>query len=98
MDEVMNSEEIVETTDNATEVDENYYVDDNSSASALPAVGIGLALGAAAAIAIPKAAKGIKKLAGKAKGKLADKAAEMKSKKAKKEEGEYINVEVEDED
>ncbi len=98
MDEVMNSEEIVETTNNATEVDENYYVDDNSSASALPAVGIGLALGAAAAFAIPKLAKGAKKLAGKAKGKLADKAADMKSKKAAKKDDKYIDVEVEDED
>lgn len=95
MDEVMNSEEIVETTD-STEVDENYYVDDNSSASALPATGIGFALGAAAAFAIPKLAKGAKKLAGKAKGKLSEKIEELKSKK--KEDDKYINVEVEDED
>ena len=97
MDEVMNSEEIVETTD-STEVNENYYVDDNSSASALPAVGIGLALGAAAAFAIPKLAKGAKKLAGKAKGKLSEKAEDLKSKKAKKKEDDYIEVKVEDED
>lgn len=97
MDEVMNSEEIVETTDSMN-VDENYYVDDNSSASALPAVGIGLALGAAAAFAIPKAAKGIKKLAGKAKGKISEKVEEKKSKKAAKKEDKYIEVDVEDED
>lgn len=97
MDEVMNTENLEETTD-ATEVDENCYVDDNGGASALPAVGIGLAIGAAAAIAIPKAAKGIKKLAVKCKGKISEKAEEMKSKKEERKADKYIDVDIVDGD
>lgn len=95
MDEVMNSEEIVETVD-PTIVDENYDVDENSKTSALPAVGLGLAIGAAAAIAIPKAAKGIKKFAGKAKEKISEKVEDRKIKKDAKKESKYVEIDVED--
>lgn len=95
MDEVMNSEEIVETVAPTIE-DENYDVDENSKTSALPAVGLGLAIGAAAAIAIPKAAKGIKKIAGKAKEKLSAKVEDRKIKKAEKKENKYIDVDIVD--
>lgn len=95
MDEVMNSEEIVETVD-PTIVDENYDVDENSKTSALPAVGLGLAIGAAAAIAIPKAAKGIKKFAGKAKEKISEKVEDRKIKKEAKKESKYVEIDVED--
>lgn len=99
MDEVMNSEEIFEPAENETEVSEDYYVDDNtSSASMIPAVGLGLAIGAAAAIGIPKAVKGIKKLGVKAKSKLTDKVDARKAKKASKKEAKYVEVSVEDED
>lgn len=93
----MNSEEIVETTD-VTTAEEDCYEDDNSNASALPAVGVGLAIGAVAAIAIPKAAKGIKKLAGKAKGKISDAVATQKAKRSEKKEDDYYEIESEDED
>lgn len=95
MDEVMNSEEIVETVD-PTIVDENCDVDENSKTSALPAVGLGLAIGAAAAIAIPKAAKGIKKFAGKAKEKISEKVEDRKIKKDAKKESKYVEIDVED--
>lgn len=91
MNEVMNSEEIVETVEPTIE-DENYDVDENSSASALPAVGIGLAIGAAAAIAIPKAAKGVKKLAGKAKEKISLKIEDHKIKKEEKKANKYVEL------
>lgn len=91
MDEVMNSEEIVETVEPTIE-DENYDVDDNSKTSALPAVGLGLAIGAVAAVAIPKAAKGVKKLAGKAKEKISSKIEDHKIKKEEKKANEYVEL------
>lgn len=97
MDEVMNSEEIVETVEPTIE-EENYDVDENSKTSALPAVGLGLAIGAVAAVAIPKAAKGVKKLAGKAKEKISSKIEDHKSKKEAKKETKYIDVDIVDGD
>lgn len=97
MDEVMNSEEIVETVEPTIE-EENYDVDENSKTSALPAVGLGLAIGAVAAVAIPKAAKGVKKLAGKAKEKISSKIEDHKSKKEAKKEAKYIDVDIVDGD
>lgn len=74
MDEIKNeSEEIVATNEETNE--EAYYVDDDCSASNLPAVGVGIAIGAIAAVGIPKLAKGVKKVASgvtaKAKAKVA---------------------------
>lgn len=97
MDEVMTSEEIVETVEPTIE-EENYDVDENSKTSALPAVGLGLAIGAVAAVAIPKAAKGVKKLAGKAKEKISSKIEDHKSKKEAKKEAKYIDVDIVDGD
>lgn len=91
MDEVMNSEEIVETVEPTIE-DENYDVDENSKTSAFPAVGLGLAIGAVAAVAIPKAAKGVKKLAGKAKEKISSKIEDHKIKKEEKKENKYVEL------
>lgn len=95
MNEVMNSEEIVETVEPTIE-DENYDVDENSKTSALPAVGLGLAIGAVAAVAIPKAAKGVKKLAGKAKEKLSAKVEDHKIKKEERKADKYIDLKDED--
>lgn len=97
MDEVMNSEEIVDVVEPTIE-DENYDVDENSKTSALPAVGLGLAIGAVAAVAIPKAAKGVKKLAGKAKEKLSAKVEDHKIKKEEKKADKYIDVDIVDGD
>lgn len=91
MDEVMNSEEIVETVEPTIE-DENYDVDENSKTSALPAVGLGIAIGAVASVAIPKAAKGVKKLAGKAKEKISSKIEDHKIKKEGKKANEYVEL------
>lgn len=91
MDEVMNSEEIVETVEPTIE-DESYDVDENSKTSALPAVGLGLAIGAVAAVAIPKAAKGVRKLAGKAKEKLSAKVEDHKIKKEEKKANKYVEL------
>ena len=93
MSEVMNSEEIVETVEPTIE---ECDVDENSKTSALPAVGLGLAIGAAAAVAIPKAAKGIKKIAGKAKEKLSAKVEDHKIKKEERKADKYIDLEDED--
>ena len=93
MDEVMNSEEIVETVEPTIE---ECDVDENSKTSALPAVGLGLAIGAVAAVAIPKAAKGIKKIAGKAKEKLSAKVEDHKIKKEERKADKYIDLEDED--
>ena len=89
MDEVMNSEEIVETVEPTIE---ECDVDENSKTSALPAVGLGLAIGAVAAVAIPKAAKGIKKIAGKAKENLSTAIENHKIKKEEKKSNEYIEL------
>lgn len=97
MDEVMNSEEIVDVVEPTIE-DENYDVDENRKTSALPAVGLGLAIGAVAAVAIPKAAKGIKNIAGKCKAKVEAKVEDHKIKKEAKKEAKYIDVDIVDGD
>lgn len=97
MDEVMNTENLEETVEPTIE-DENYDVDENSKTSALPAVGLGLAIGAVAAVAIPKAAKGIKKIAGKAKEKLSAKVEDHKIKKEERKADKYIDVDIVDGD
>lgn len=97
MDEVMNTENLEETVEPTIE-DENYDVDENSKTSALPAVGLGLAIGAVAAVAIPKAAKGVKKLAGKAKEKLSAKVEDHKIKKEERKADKYIDVDIVDGD
>lgn len=89
MDEVMNSEEIVETVEPTIE---EYDVDENSKTSALPAVGLGLAIGAVAAVAIPKAARGVRTLAGKAKEKISSKIEDHKIKKEEKKANEYVEL------
>lgn len=94
MDEVMNTEEIVEPTE-ANEIVETEYVEDEGKTSVLPAVGVGIAIGAAALYAVPKAAKGIKKLVVKGKNKVTDKIAAKKA--AKEEKEDYVVVESEDE-
>ena len=93
MNEVMNSEEIVETVEPTIE---ECDVDENSKTSALPAVGLGITIGAVAAVAIPKAAKGIKKIAGKAKEKLSAKVEDHKIKKEERKADKYIDLEDED--
>ena len=97
MDEVMNTENLEETVEPTIE-DENYDVDENSKTSALPAVGLGLAIGAVAAVAIPKAAKGIKKIAGKCKAKVEAKVEDHKIKKEEKKADKYIDVDIVDGD
>lgn len=94
MDEVMNTEEIVEPEE-ANEIVETECVDDEGKTSMLPAVGVGIAIGAAALYAVPKAAKGIKELVVKGKNKVASKIAEKKA--AKETEEDYVVVKGTDE-